>query len=209
MANVVANDKIKVTWVVELGDQIGLTSLHCRMTNVAGTTSYDTVAQLISSLTHLEMKALICNESTFKGILVQRVFPKPVAVPVVWNANAGVGTGGANPLPRQVSGLLATRTDFGGRRFRGRMYIPFPSESMNDTPDAQPTQPYKDALAAFAAKLLPGFEDAVGPDTWRAQPVLIDQTTGGTTDIVTMIVRSRWATQRRRGDFGAKNVSPI
>jgi len=209
MAFLMNGDRWLAKWVVSLGDQVAFTQLHYRITAADGLKTGATFAQELSALTHVAFKACLTNLAIFRGIIVQRVFPKPVSFPENNTTNAGAGAGGATPLPRQVSGIITTQTDFGGPRFRGRMYIPFPPTAFQDAATAAPTAAYKTALDGFRTLAIALLSDQIAPGTADARPCLMDPVTGGTTDITSSLSRQRWATQRRRGDYGQQNVSPI
>lgn len=209
MAVMVTNNIWKATWVWQLAEQVGMTSMHYRISVITGTPQGQELADQLAFLADPHCKALVANLATYKGVMVQRQSPKPVSLFEFANSGAGPGTGGPEPLPRQVSGLIATKTAFGGRRFRGRMYVPFPSETVSNSAVGSPTAGYVTALQTFANIVCNTISEAAGPNTWDAFPVIFDRTTLGFTDITGRVARPHWATQRRRGSFGSANVSPI
>ena len=85
-----------------------------------------------------------------------------------------VGTGTGDPLPRQTQGLvrLTTSTVIGGRRLRGRLFIPGPLESANTT-GGLPSSGYPSALTTSFGSLLTAGATASSPVIWH-------RPTGGT-----------------------------
>jgi len=209
MAFLMNGDRWLVKWVFLMNDQVAFTQLHYRITNADGLMTGAGFATAIATVTATPIKALIANTVEFRGIIVQRVFPKPVSFPESSTTFAGAGTGGATILPRQASGIITTQTDFGGPRFRGRMYIPFPSTAYQDAASGKPTAGYVSALDGFRSVAIATLTDNTAPGTYDARPCLMDRVTGGTTDITASLSRQRWATQKRRGDYGQQNITPI
>lgn len=153
-------------------------------------------------------KPLVNNNSSYRGTGARIIFPLPATGEVLDNTAAGVGTGGANALPRQTCGLLTLRTIFAGPKNRGRLYIPFPSTAFNDA-NGLPTAGYLVAADALGTALGQNQLCGVIPDTSTLIPVLFNRVTHASQVYSSIISRPRWATQRRRGSFGRPNLSPI
>lgn len=70
-------------------------------------------------------------------------------------AAAITGSGAGDALPRQTQGLIrwGTASVINGRRVRGRLFMPGPNESDNDT-GGTPTAAYSSALTTAAATIL-------------------------------------------------------
>ncbi|MCJ7620358.1 MAG: hypothetical protein MUP64_09100, partial [Anaerolineae bacterium] len=99
-----------------------------------------------------------------------------------------------------------------GRRKGGRMYIPFPGEGDNDA-TSLPSAAYVARLATHATGVLNTLTVGV---TFTAIPVVQAITyvggvliLGATRTITEVRSSDRWATQRRRGSYGRKNISPL
>lgn len=116
---------------------------------------------------------------------------------------AGSITG--DPLPRQVSGLITLRSGLAGRANRGRVYVPFPGESSNvATGFAVPAPSYRDSLADIGTYMIDP-EVEVGADEGDA---LMRFELPNAKGFSSFVVREGWATQRRRGFFGRRNLTP-
>jgi len=209
MAQVELNEVWQVRIYTQEQAQLGINVLHYRVDSITGVAATD--AQLAARMDLLFgplMTPLMCSAASYRGIGVQRVNPGPPTVEVYANAEEGDGEVAGDPLPKQTCGIITKRTPLAGRRFRGRMYVPFPSEASNDT-DANPVAGYLAALAALAGQVADIVLVGTLPSTSSMTPVIYHRSTQTTTDLVSCSVNDRWATQRRRGDYGRTNVSPI
>jgi len=200
-------------WSVD-GDQASVQRFWYDVTSITGTSTTDQIMadQLETTLAPL-YKPLLNNIAEWRGVQVQIYRDNAIFSEVSSIAHAGVGTGGALPLPRQSSGIISWGSARAGRRFRGRMYIPFPSTTA-DTGDGIPTSAYQVALQTLAdAWRQSVFFGSVG-SAIQAEPFL-KHSPGKTpipatvTHITTGDANLKWATQRRRGSYGRINSSPI
>jgi hypothetical protein len=124
---------------------------------------------------------------------------------------ASSGTAIGNLTPRQVSCLIGTQTAIAGRANRGRVYIPFPSDTFVSAAGE---------LTGAGFAILVNIASALGPAvtltfggattnmalTVRHPDVAVPVPhTPSTTDVVSMVPAALLATQRRRGDYGRSN----
>lgn len=131
------------------------------------------------------------------------------------SANAGVGAGVATggPMPGQVSGIISLRSDRGGRAGRGRTYVGFPGVTHDDGA-GNPTGAYVTLLLALANQIAVGLSISVGGRTATLARVLLHTKnkfgiTPPPDGITSFTANAKWATQRRRGDYGRQNSPPI
>lgn len=204
-------DIFEIRTVCTMGDQTSITVNHLRSISTTGAvaTTSTAVASRVSTLTHTAFKGVLVADATFYGISATRVYPTlgPFGFSI---ADAGAGTFGADAGPRQVAGVLAKSSNLGGATGRGRMFLPFPAASATDTASGHPTSTYRTAGAAIGTAYLTAIVVTVGAGTetfeWiiynRALPLLSPPVTGGVT-------RAKWATQKRRGDYGRPNTPPF
>jgi hypothetical protein len=156
-------------------------------------------------------KAIINNNAQYRGSSVARVNGSvPFELDVSSVANVGVGTGGAVAMAKQTAGLVKILTAFRGKRNRGRQYLPFPSTT-HDAGNGTPSAAYLVSVANLQAALTALVNIVTfGGRTAQLIPVIWAPRAPGTVQPITSSFASgRWATQRRRGDFGRVNVSPI
>lgn len=210
MAVILANDDIlNLRVYCVTGDQLAINSFFLRVFTVIGSpTDVDVLTSWDVSFAPL-YKALMTTDSTYRGTTVQRVRPAPTTMMATKTNLAGAGTVAAPPLPRQVSGIITKRTDFAGKGFRGRVYVPFPGEDSSSGATGTPVAGYVTNLAALALSIETPKAAGGGGNSCNSRVVLFKSVSGQTYDVTSCIARSIWATQRRRGSYGKANVSPI
>lgn len=152
-------------------------------------------------------KPALTDEAIYKGCGAKVIFPVLSASAEVYSiAAAGVGTGGAAALPKQICGVISKRTPFPGPGGTGRMYIPFPDEAFNET-TTQPSAAYIALLDDIGDAML--TPEQLGATGQTLSPILYARIGDGVSAVTSHINRPKWGTQRRRGDFGQANSSPI
>lgn len=202
------NDVWRVRIVTKYANQIGVNVVHYRESATTGTgaTPQD-VAGAVDGAVQAAYKAAISTAADYRGVGAARVSP----VPSLENnsvANAGGGSVAGGILPTQTAGLISWRTALPGRANRGRIYISFPGSadlSVSETPIAT----YATRIQAISTALIGPITAGVGPNTSTLKLCLRHKATGTVTDVVSGLVQLRWATQRRRGDWGRQNVLPF
>lgn len=189
-----------------MGVQAGIMVRHYRVLAVRGAGVTDAaIAALVSSEFAAKVKALLCTSATFEGATVQKISPAPVGSRTADLGDAGAGTGGATIMPPQVAGLITHRTSLAGKSKRGRSYIPFPAEEDSDA--GNPTAAYVVKLDTLASEFQQLLLVGTGGNEADLKPVVWSRKLSTATDITLSIARTVWATQRRRGSFGAPNAN--
>jgi hypothetical protein len=202
--------------------QVGLMKTHY-IVSVLGATP-PTQTQIAIAMDNAQglaaqMKLWLNNQSLYRGVMVQKIYPIPAGKPAVefTVANAGAGTAGAQQLPRQSCGLIYATTAKAGRAFRGRNYLPFPAAALQNATLDQPSAAAVAILGGVATILYGTFVVSVGGVLTTLTPIIFHRKANkaGTTvangydPILNFGGRLLWATQRRRGDYGRQNNSPI
>jgi len=195
--------------VTRCSNQIGINMYHYLVGLATGGPVQDTEFALqmdgIAAPVYKALLSLI--DAQYYGLDVRRVFPLPQSVPASSTANTGAGTINSDTMAKQASGIITRSANFAGRKFRGRIYVPFPTEADTVSPGA-PTASYKTRMDALAAALSAPQLIVGAGGTVQLSPVLLHP--GGTTDtIVANLSRSKWGTQKRRGDYGRPNELPF
>lgn len=191
----------------QAGVQAGINVRHYKIVAIGNPANeVDDLAVVLDNALAGLYKNLLSVNASWIGVNIQRVYPLPPTVAVGANANAGPGLVVGDILPGQTAGLISLRTAFAGRSFRGRAYIPFPSES-DSQPSGVPSAAYMTSLAAIADILVQDqeFGDPANPAT--ARPVIWSRKDTVPNDITGAVTRNGWATQRRRGFFGRANAA--
>lgn len=182
---------------------------HYRVSAVGGTGATDlTIANFIDEALFSLYKPLMHTGVSYRGVGVRRILPLPKTAETFGAQHTGAGTASGDPMPGQVCGMITLRTTYGGPRYRGRLYIPFPAEADNDT-DSLPTAAYVTRATDLATALIAGLVPGAGGNTVDLLPIIYSRKFGTWQDVNAYTVRFRWGTQRSRGSYGAKNPSPI
>ena len=173
----------------------------------AGSVTFGDIATAMDSDFAPLYKALLCNPASYYGVAVRRFAPV-LANPDSWaysKANTGIGTAGAIPLATQSTGLLhITTTKLKGR---GRVYLPFPSAS-DAQADGTATAGYLTRANALGTYLSGNVLVVNGATTATLRPVIYVASSAAFLPVDTVTARDAWATQQRRGSFGALNALP-
>lgn len=188
--------------------QTAINTFHSLCTAITGTPTLGTVAEAYDALLAPLYKPAMTNAATYYGIKVTRVLPEPRSMAEISAANIGNGTGGTDGLPAQVSGIITLETVFGGVSNRGRIFIPFPDESVNDADNNVPDSGYVTTLQSLGDAIVAPILAGTAPDTATMEAVLFHKALGTYTNFEQAHPRQAWATQRSRGIFSSLNRYP-
>lgn len=135
----------------------------------------------------------IAVESTNEQLMGAFAGTQPAAV---------LGAGGSSPLPLQTQGLIrwGTAGVAGGRRVRGRTFVPCPDEGDN-TVGGVPGTSYTSQLAAAVTSLLTAGTTGSVPVVWhKATPATPTRpaTTGAAYEIISGSPSFAWSVLRTR-----------
>ncbi len=205
------NSIYQVTHVGYLNNQVGeIVSFWKETGFTGGGADYSEIALAFGTGSwSAAIKALMANGASYRGVIVREIDSVPKFNAVHNNADAGVGTAGANALPTQVRGLIRLNTDFSGPSGRGRKYAFFPSATDSDAAGL-PSAGYQLRLATLGALLATGFTVVGAFGNTDLVPILRGKGPPLTyRNVVGFDVRGGWATQRRSGSFGRPNLQPF
>lgn len=213
MSQIVAEgDVLAVEVICYLPGQISINRSHWRCASVTGTPLVlfiDVAAAWNTAVANI-YKTIMAAPAKYYGVRCRRIFPVGVDRWQFVNASAGFGTAGATLLPSQSSGLLSLSGSVFGGKGSGRAYLPFPASADNDT-DGVPTAGYvtraSGLVPLYTAPLVVSSSPAGGTATLN--PVVSGNTGDPANRITEAVVRTAWATQRRRGSFGRLNNLPF
>lgn len=202
------NDVFQVRIVSFLGVQFAYNVLHYEVVTKGGDGApLSEIAAAMSSVLLPSYFPLLVSTATVKGVDVQKIWPLPISVLHPYPDDGGLGTAEGDALPKQTCGVVTKRTLKAGPHYRGRVYIPFPAETDN-TSAGVPTAGYLTKLDDWAQVADDTVLAEDGADTNALLPVIYNRLTHETTVIDRCVRRTKWGTQRRRGDFGAANLDP-
>jgi len=178
---------------------IGINVRHYKVTNVTGVVRPQDIVDLYFGYFDTAYANVMPTNCEVNSASLQKIFPLPKEDAAASTVAATPGTIADDLLPRQTCGIITLRTGLAGRKFRGRVYIPFPPENANDGA-GQPTPAYLTLLDAIATLHDDIITFAVGLTTISLVPVVFHRLTGTYDQIFTAVTRPRWATQRRRNN---------
>jgi hypothetical protein len=184
--------------------QAGLMVRHYRVSAQTGTGG--TLGQIATKLEQVLAPVtipLLATLANHYGVLVRIVGIGPSSPPAWDTSLAAVGSAAGEVLPKQTAGLISWITAFSGRGNKGRTYVPFPVEASN-TQAGVPDVNYQ-ALLTNLASVYFSFQTTAGANNATLEPVLYHRALHTGSPLLGFAVRAKWATQRRRGDFGRIN----
>jgi len=189
-------------------EQVGLNVHHYIVENITGSVTDYEVATAFDSAVSLLLRSMMASDSEYAGTTCQILNGSPPPVPVFSVGSAGAGTLGSVSLPTQTCGLITFTSQLIGRANRGRRYIAFPAADALDT-DGTPIAAQVSNLDSLATVLLSVFPIVGGSGTISATLCIGRKPSLTFTRLTGKRVLKRWATQRRRGNFGAANKLPF
>jgi len=209
MAVLTVGDILEVKSFAYGAGQLGINVLHWEFSQItAGTLSDGAASVAFSTALSAVMKPTLGAAYEWIGMTLRRVTPAPTPS-IIQTADAGVGATPGDSLPRQMCGIGTKLTAVPGRAGRGRVYFPFATENDNEV-DGEPEAGYRlrmDTAMAFICSLFAPVIPVVTGVEFR--PVIYNRLTATSIPITGWIVRHRWASQRRRGDYGQANNRPF
>jgi len=154
------------------------------------------------------LKNIMVNVAQYHGLVIQKIFPLPMAGAVPINTAFGPGIRPGEELPHQIAGLISLRTTQIGRRRRGRFYTPFASETDSEPPGV-PSAVYTTLLGNLGAAIqttviVPGG----GGGSGNLTPIIWSRLESTGLDIVSHLPRDQWATVRKRSGFNGPDAPP-
>lgn len=152
------------------------------------------------------VKALIATPATYLGLSLRYWAPTSPNWATIWTKGSqGAGSAGSTPCPKQCSGIFSKNTALAGQKNRGRTYVPFPA-TIDVEPGGNPTASYLTRLLAYSGKV--DNVENVGTDYRIAFGLFKWRFAASFRGITECVVRDRFATQERRGDYGRVNAIP-
>lgn len=142
--------------------------------------------------------AMYPNSVGYRDPSVQRILPIPATIQYYSAGGFAPGTRTSTVMPQQVCGMITKVTGIAGRSFRGRLYVPFPSEEDNDGLTPHPNNGYLTTLGTLSAVALDVRGFTIGGGSLQLDPQLYQPTLDNFVDIVDTTERGYWTTQKRR-----------
>lgn len=205
-------------WTYCMG-QVGMCGLSFKVQGATGTLpTFGAMAkQLADGLVTVSIRKLWSTDVNFMGVKVRDIGNPVKKLSGIATLNVPGITLGA-VMPGQVSGIISWKTLFTGQKYRGRSYMPFPPDSCFDLNIPGPTAGYLNDMDGVANYWMnvqiigtaPNSADVISilyhpaytDDLGVFHPATYDP-------IKSWASPQRFATQRRRGEYGALNPPVI
>jgi len=200
--------EVKLFCTAPTVNQVSVNILRYLITAVTGASVTDVEAVDALSLTFSgDVKALLNNNANYFGMTLCRLKPLPRTTVTTSTSGNGAGTRSGDLAPAQLSAVLTKRTGKAGRRFRGRFYVPFPSQSDIET-TSLPKAIYTADADTLGANIALVQVIIGGGGTASMTPIVYSPITPDLTPITNCTGALKFGTQRRRGEFGRTNLIP-
>lgn len=205
-----SGDVLELEVLTAITNQVGVNILHYNVTTVTtGGATLQEICNGMDLVLNIFYKNILCNAATYRGVGLSNISGLRTAQ-VVSTAHAGPGTAGANLIPTQVRGLISTYSNLAGPRYRGRIYVPFPSANGADAAGL-PTPAYVVILDALRAAIIaPRTIGGVGGNTTIVPSIAHRKDVPvSASEVQISVARTRFATQRKSGAYGRVNTPPF
>jgi len=213
MSNVLQVDDViqNRAWSAD-SEQAAVNTIYYECLTTDGAFTDQDFVDYMDSIWGTHFPPLLANTAGYSGATAQIMhFPYAEDATVFQSASAATGTAGAIGLPRQASAIISWYGTGAGPRNRGRLYIPFPA-SADDEGNGNPTAGYLARLGTLATNLKSVSSITQGGHTASFRLVIFHRATAPpnwTEDVFRYTIKDKWATQKRRGDYGKANSGPF
>jgi len=213
----VPDDILEVRTVCTNADQLSLNVLHYRVTFLTGPAPGVTISEMATGLSNIMgpgYQLIMPASAAYRGTGVKNLMAPPTQE-ATSTASAGPGVAGGAEIPQQVSYLVNFKTESSGRGFRGRIYPGFVSNLHVNTSGNMNAAGFT-AIQLMAAAIVGNFTITSGANQTTIQLIILRRQANKLplpfptyADVTTITARNAFATQRRRGDFGRTNTTPL
>jgi hypothetical protein len=208
---IILGERILVRMWTSILGQAAVNSFSYKVTALTGTVSDLTVAtafDVIFGAIPDGIKPMMGNAAFYNGVQLYLVDRVPMPLPIHASTHAGFGTGGIDLMAPQATGITSWYSAFTGPKNRGRTYWPFPALPFGDV-NGVPTNAYLLAMEQLAGLISPIVTIGAGANTADLQHVIHQRSPAGNVDIASHTNQRKWATQKKRGNYGRSNTSPF
>lgn len=209
MADVLATlDVLEVRFVCKANNQYSVNVRHFLVAaGMIGAPTLDTAAGGFDAKFAPLFKAILAQGASFFGVGVRRISPT-VSLESLSLVGRGAGLVTGDLMSTQTTSVATVRTSLPGRKNRGRMFLPYPSETDNDA-TGRPLATYMATANAICVPLYSQTTYTVGAQNFKADGVLWHRSTRTYTPIAQAYVRPDWGTQRRRSQINRPDRAPF
>jgi hypothetical protein len=196
---IVGKDPSGGEWVNVLHFEIASTT--------ANPTDLDFIHELDANIA-AAYKGVMSDQFTYDGIQGTIINRDIQPATVVYTASAGPGGVASNSANTQATGLISWYTAFGGRKYRGRTFVAGVYIGAIST-TGFPGSSYLTLLAALASAIFGYNSWTLSGRSGTCNVCLYRKLTAAVTLIENGIAIAKFATQRRRGNYGKNRTPPI
>lgn len=209
--NIVVGGVVRHVMYCTIPGQISVTKRDWQCTSIAGGANVPAQAVVddFDTAAGTAFGDAMSNDAQYYGSQLYYqtpVGPPPRPVTSIAGATAGVDI--SPLLPTQTCGLVSLYSDFLGKAGQGRVYVPFPAISSQDT-NGTPTPLYNTVVQNIGTFLTTPRVVVSGGISATFVPSLYIPGGSPPKPLISFQVRDAWATQRRRGSFGRLNRVPF
>lgn len=200
------NDVIECKFFCNDQVQNGINVIHymASATVGGGVTDQDVANAMSTSVAPL-YKNYLAVGNRYAGLRVQIVNPNLFPAVVSLNG-AGAGVNVSDALPPSASFLLSPRTNIAGRAGRGRTYLPFWNEDQSNV-GGHPTAGAIALATAWSNGVFATLNVVVGGNSVTLTPIIWSRRAPlARNQVLNVVIRSEWATQRRRSFINKPDV---
>jgi len=208
MAKILAEgDIIKTIVYCQLQGQVSMNSFYHRVgPTLAAQYTDQQFASVFFALIQAPYLALLNQNATLRGLTCQVI--NPTLYDVVTHSNPGAGLVAGDAMPPGTSLSVERRTGVGGRKNRGRFYIPFPSEFHNDA-NGHPNAAYLALAATLATATIQTIGLTGGANEVGVAPVQWPSDVGVGRLITSMKTATEWTMNNSRSHKSSLNTTPV
>lgn len=210
---IAVGDKYQVKIFCKFAPQLSVNIRHYIITAVSNPGTEQKLCDAVSLALGSAIKPLLAGLASFFGVETQKLVGAAFVTQATSNSGIGSGSVTSDGLPGQVSGLISLRTGLPGRANRGRLFIPFPAEADNNATLAFPAPDLSYITRLATLGLLLVTLTVTTTDSPASVVTLAGQIyhrgSNSFTPATTAVGQPNWATQKRRGGYGAPNANPF
>jgi len=208
--NLIAGDVVQCRFVHKgpTGEEAFVIMNYVIGTITGGTITDQDFANQASMFYSTLIVTIMPNSCDYDGVEVSLPTRSPIPATVTSTLGHGAGASGTQVANTQAAALISLYSSLSGQRNRGRSYLPFLTATFIDV-TGFPTSGFLTLLqiiaAAFAA--FQGF--TVGGASATFNQVIYHRLTKLWTYVFNWVAQQKFATQRRRGNYGRNRTPPI
>lgn len=201
-------DILKTTVYCQIGNQVSQNVFYHRVGPTLAAQYTDLqFATVFNALVKDDYLAMFTANATYRGVTTQVI--KPVLYDAVGVTSAAAGVVAGDNMPPGTAISVERKTGVGGRKNRGRFYIPFPAESHNDA-SGHPTTAFLTLAGNLAAKTIQTIALTGGANEIGVVPIQYpsDAPLAGRA-LTGYKVATEWTMNNSRSYKSAANTPPV